>query len=153
MAKQTGVDERGRQNKATCKRMKLSYPAHVLKPEDLLHFIELPVFTKRWEQLGLDDDDDLAALQVLIMAVPKGGKPLEKTDGLRKMRFAPSRWKTGKSGAARVLYVYFERFNVVLLCLAYGKNEVDNISDAVKKHLNGLIGEIERELRQRFFGG
>jgi len=64
------------------------------------------------------------------------------------MRFAPATWRVGKSGAVRVLYVYFKEFGIVLLCLAYGKGEVANISDAVKKYLNTLVDEQERELRR-----
>src|SRR4051794_12149176 len=46
------------------------YPRHALEPEDLLDFIEFPYFIKRWEQLGLDDEDDKVALQLMIMANP-----------------------------------------------------------------------------------
>jgi hypothetical protein len=133
------------------KRATLHYPQHAFRPEDLLDFLELPVFTKRWKALQLDDDD-LLALQIMIMTAPKKAKPLKGTKGLRKTRFAPARWKSGKSGAARVLYVYFEEYGLVLLCLSYGKNEVDDISDAVKRHLNTLIAEVARELKCKYSG-
>jgi hypothetical protein len=125
---------------------------HEFRPEDLLDFIELPVFTKRWAALGLDDDEDLAGLQLRIMAGPKAAKPIKGTDGIRKLRFALPRWKSGKSGAARVLYVHFEEYALVILCLVYGKNEVGNISDAVKRYLNKLVREMEHELRRRYSG-
>lgn len=64
--------------------------------ENLLHFIELSQFSRRWEQLGLDDEEDLAALQVAIMSNPKVGAVIKDTGGLRKLRFAPPRWNTGK---------------------------------------------------------
>jgi hypothetical protein len=134
------------------KRATLHYPQHAFRPEDLLDFLELPVFTKRWKSLQLDEENDLLALQVMIMTAPKKAKPLSGTSGLRKLRFAPARWNTGKSGAARVLYVYFEEYGLVLLCLIYGKNEVDEISDAVKRRLNVVIKEIKRELRRRYSG-
>ncbi|MCA9102877.1 MAG: hypothetical protein KDA63_17075 [Planctomycetales bacterium] len=115
----------------------------------MLDFIELPPFTRRWEKLGLDDEDDLTALQLIIMADPTKGDVIAGTDGLRKLRFAPKRWKAGKSGAARVLYVHFEEFGIVLLCSVYRKSEIETISDAVKKHLNGAIAQIQAELRRR----
>lgn len=127
----------------------LRYPQHRFKPEDLLDFIELPVFTKRWEKLGLDDEDDLTALQLMIMTDPKAAKPIEGTKGIRKLRFAPAKWNVGKRGAARVLYVHFDEFGIVILALIYGKGEVDNISDGVKQYLNGLVDQIKRELRRR----
>ena len=124
------------------------YPQHRFRPQDILDFIELPVFSKRWEELGLDDEGDLGALQLFIMAGPRQGKVIKGTRSLRKIRFAPPRWATGTSGAARVLYVYYEEFRIVLLCLCYGKNEVDNISAAVAKYLNKLVREVEQELRR-----
>jgi len=125
------------------------YPQHAWNPEDLLDFIELPQFTKRWEKLGLDDEEDLTALQLAIMAGPKAWPVIRGTLGLRKLRFTPERWKSGKSGGARILYRYFEAFGIVLLCLVYGKDEVANISPVVKKYLNKLIREVERELERR----
>lgn len=119
-----------------------------MTPEDLLDFIELPAFTRRWSQLGLDAERDLTGLQLLIMSNPKGAKPIQGTRAIRKMRFAPERWKTGKSGAVRILYVYFEEFGICLLCLAYGKKEVQTISAAVKKYLNYLVTEQLHELRR-----
>jgi hypothetical protein len=136
-------------DKAKRSQLSLRYPKHVFAPEDLLDFIELRPFTTRWAKLGLDEEDDLATLQLFIMVDPKGAPPIEGTNGIRKFRFAPARWNVGKSGAARVLYVYFEDFGVVLLCLVYGKGEIDNISQAVKRHLNKLVAEVEVELRRR----
>jgi hypothetical protein len=138
--------------KASKRKVVFEYPKHAFRPEDLLNFVELPVFTKRWEALGLNDEDDLLALQLFIMASPKRPKPIRGTGGIRKLRFAPQRWKTGKSGAARVLYVYFQEHGLVLLCLVYGKNEVDNISEAVKRYLNKLVHEVECELRLKYSG-
>jgi len=129
-------------------KISLAYPGHALKPEDILDFIELPPFTRRWDQMGLDVEEDLLALQVMIMADPEGGELITGTGGLRKMRFAPARWNTGKSGAARVMYAYFRDFGVVLLCVAHGKNEVETISKAVRNYLAKLIGETERELHR-----
>jgi hypothetical protein len=143
------TSEDGGQSRSGRRQLTLSYPQHFGRPEDLLDFIELPPFTRRWEKLGLDDEDDLTALQLFIMADPKLGDAIPGTKGIRKLRFAPSHWKSGKRGAVRVLYVHFQEFGIVLLCLAYGKNEIDNISDAAKKHLNNLVAALERELRRR----
>lgn len=140
--KKSGTDKPG------SSQIALKYPKHAFSPEDLLDFIELPQFTARWEKLDLDDENDLCMLQLFVMADPKGSPPIEGTNGIRKFRFAPARWNVGKSGAARVLYVYFEEFGVVLLCLIYGKGEIDNISRAVKRYLNRLVAEVEAELRR-----
>ena len=97
----------------------------------------------------MDDEADLTELQIEIMGNPRRAPLVRGTNGIRKLRFAPARWNIGKSGAARVLYVFFERHGMVLLCLVFRKNEVDDISDAVKSYLNKLINEIESELDRR----
>ncbi|MEX2187633.1 MAG: hypothetical protein WD875_12595 [Pirellulales bacterium] len=121
----------------------------MIKPEEFFEFVELPVFTRRWAQLGLDDELDLSALQWAIMQRPRIGALVRGTHGLRKMRFAPPKWRSGKSGSVRVLYVVFEDMGFVVLALAYGKNEIDDISASTKKQLNSLIDEVESELRRR----
>ncbi len=135
---------RRRQTRAT-----VAFPQHEFQPEDILNFIELVPFTRRWKHLGLDVECDLAALQMMIMAKPDVGSVLPGSGGLRKLRFAPDRWSSGKSGAARVLYVHFKEFGVVLLCVVYGKNEVGTISDAVKSFLRKTIKETKDELERR----
>lgn len=107
-------------------------------------FIELRPFTTGWQDLRLDDDD-LQALQNLIMLNPQGHPVVQGTGGLRKLRFAPLRWKTGKSGAVRIGYVYLQEHGVVLLVIAYSKNEKDDLAPAEKKAIRQLIEKIENE--------
>jgi len=123
-------------------RVTLQYPKHVLRPEDLLHFIESTVFTKRWEQLGLDDDEDLTALQLFIMSHPTGYPIIKGTGGLRKIRFSPPEAKVGKSGGFRVCYVYFEEYNIVFLVYVYTKHQKDEL-DAGER--NAVREYIRRE--------
>jgi hypothetical protein len=128
----------------------LQYPKHWLNPEDVLDFIETRQFTRRWQRLGLNDEEQLCTLQLLIAAAPKDGSVVKGTNGIRKIRYSPPGWNIGKSGALRVLYVYFEEFGFVLLLLVYDKSEIDDISDAVKTELNRLTAQAEVELRRRW---
>ena len=127
------------------------HPSHRLKPEDLLHFVELDGFRDDWESLGLDAEDDLLALQISIMSDPEGGPHIRGTGGLRKFRFAPPRWETGKSGAVRVCYVYFKSYWTVLLVTAYGKNEKEDISDSDKEGIRHYIAQCEKWLSTRAY--
>ena len=119
------------------------YQDHQLTPEDYLHFVELDEFGDDWERLGLDVDDDLWALQILIMSNPKGPPVIGGTGGLRKVRFAPRRWKTGKRGAVRVCYVYFPDHWIVLLVTAYAKREKDDLTDEEKAGIRTYIRQVE----------
>jgi hypothetical protein len=115
----------------------------------VLNFIELDWFADSWEQLGLTDDD-LAALQIAIMANPRSGEVIKGTGGLRKMRYSPETWHTGKRGALRVCYAYFEKYGIVVLSLVFKKNELENLSAAGKAAIKKAIERIEAALRIRF---
>ena len=49
-------------------------------------FIEIPLFSKRWTEIGLDEDDHLA-LQIMLLKDPESGPVMEGTGGIRKVRF------------------------------------------------------------------
>lgn len=67
-------------------------------------FIEVPLFTKRWKEIGLGDDE-LHALQIMLLKDPASGPVMEGIGGIRKVRF-PLESK-GKSGSVRVCYTDF----------------------------------------------
>ena len=64
-------------------------------------FIEVPLFTRRWKEIGLNDND-LRSLQIMLLKDPQSGPVMEGTGGIRKVRFPLS--GVGKRGSARVCY-------------------------------------------------
>ena len=114
----------------------------------MLDFIELHGFTDEWHDLGLNDDD-LLVLQIDIMRGPGAAPVIKGTGGLRKVRFSPPRWRTGKRGAARVCYVYLQEWSIVLLVTVYLKKEKDDLSAAERKAIRQVIERIRQELSKR----
>ena len=47
-------------------------------------FIEVPLFTKRWKEIGLDDDD-LLRLQIMLLKDPESGPVMEEKNVLKKL--------------------------------------------------------------------
>jgi hypothetical protein len=121
---------------------------HHLSPQDFLHFVELDEFCDDWANLGLNDGD-LLALQMLIMSSPKSAPVIEGTGGLRKVRFAPGGWKSGKSGGVRVCYAYFEKHWTVLLVMAYGKRQKETLTSHEKASIKGYLARVEKWLEER----
>lgn len=113
-----------------------------------LWFVELDPFTPAWKRLRLSDDD-LRALQIAIILWPDKAPVIQGTGGLRKLRFAPESWHSGKSGAARVYYAYFADHGLVALVYAHGKSEMEAISAAQKITIRSLIVDIQRYLDRR----
>ena len=89
-------------------------------------FIEVPLFTKRWKEIGLDDKD-LLRLQIMLLKDPQSGPVMEGTGGIRKVRFPIE--KRGKSGSIRVCYTDFEEYEATYLITAFKKNEQENLTE------------------------
>jgi hypothetical protein len=116
-------------------------------PRDFLDFVELGGFTDDWHRLRLNDDD-LNVLQMTIMSNPGRAPVMKGTGGLRKLRFAPPRWRAGKSGAIRVCYVLFQEFSFVLLVTAFAKKHKDDLLPKDRKAIRKLIARIKQELSE-----
>ena len=69
-------------------------------------FIEVPLFSKRWKEIGLGEDE-LRALQIMLLKDPVSGPIMEGTGGIRKVRFPLQ--NRGKSGSVRVCYTEEEK--------------------------------------------
>lgn len=102
-------------------------------------FVQLPIFTKAWEYMGLSDTH-LRNLESLILSNPYGGDIIKGSGGARKIRFQiPGE---GKRGGARVIYVDFIQVEKVYLITAYPKSEKSNLSpneiNTIKEIVSGL---------------
>ncbi len=96
-----------------------------------LTFVQIEVFVSQWKRLKLTDED-LQALEEQISQNPDAGVAMTGTGGLRKVRFAPPSWHTGKSSATRVCYVHVVRAEAVGLVAIFAKNVKENMNAAEK---------------------
>lgn len=94
-------------------------------------------------------DDDLRALEHLIGENPELGSLIAGSGGLRKIRFAPPSWNTGKSGATRVCYAWYTRSKHIYTVAAYPKNETENLSAAQRSEAQRLLDAIAKLENQR----
>lgn len=108
-------------------------------------FVELPIFSARWKDLGLNDND-LSRLQTELLANPKVGAVMRETGGVRKMRFPFE--DRGKSGSARVIYVDFEVHEKIYLITAYQKNAKENLTASECLELKQMVKILERQLNE-----
>jgi hypothetical protein len=115
----------------------VEYFRHCFKPKEVVSFVEMEGFSDDWIDLKMTDDD-LRIVQALIMVAPKANPPIRGTGGLRKLRFITGA-KTGKRKEIRICYAYFQEFEMVLLVVAYAKNERDNIPPADKRFIREML--------------
>ena len=114
-----------------------------MPPQKLRTFKYLAGFVREWARLGLADDD-LRELEFLILADPDAGAVTTGTGGLRKLRFSPSGWRRGKSGALRIGYSHDARLAKVLVLAVYAKNDKANLTPAERREIKQLLAALWR---------
>ena len=85
------------------------------------------------------DDDSYRLLQHTLMLRPDIGKLIQRSGGLRKVR-----WKSkgrGKGGGVCIIYYWAVSEDTILMLLIYGKNEQANLSPAQLGYLRGIVEE------------
>lgn len=114
----------------------------------LLQFIHMDGFWNDWQDIGLDDDA-LRQLELAIMEKPAHAPVVSGAGGLRKMRFAPKKWKRGKRGGLRVCYAFFHDLLTVILVAAYSKAQKGDLDADEKKAIKKLLESQKRALRHK----
>ena len=108
----------------------------------IITFIEVPLFSKRWKETGLGEEE-LRALQIMLLKDPESGPVMEGTGGIRKVRFPLK--NRGKSGSIRVCYTDFAEYEVTYLITAFEKKDQENLSDNEKIVLRKLVKALKEE--------
>lgn len=99
-------------------------------------FIEVPIFTRKWKELGLTDDN-LRDLENVLLENPKTGDAIRGTGGIRKIRIPLE--NTGKRGGGRVIYVDVEIKETIYFINVYAKNEKDDLTEEEKKAFKAVV--------------
>lgn len=107
-------------------------------------FIEVPMFTKKWQMLGLSDAD-LKALEEELLNDPKAGDAIKGTGGIRKIRIPMESKGKGKRGGARVIYVDIELKETIYFINVYTKDEKDDLTEEEKKAFKAVVKILKEE--------
>lgn len=107
-----------------------------------LRFVESHAFTAK-VQLVAGAEEALRALQILLGEQPEAGKVVAGTGGFRKVRMALGRG--GKSGGARVVYLFLPELPAIVFVLLYTKREADTISPAGKDFLRKAAANLKAQ--------
>lgn len=99
--------------------------------------IETPTFTRLIKELL--DEDSYRLLQVELAENPEKGVIIRGTGGIRKIRWGGS--GRGKRGGARVIYYWAKTPEVVLMLVAYAKNDQEDLTPAQCRVLRQLVKE------------
>ena len=106
-------------------------------------FIELPLFTELITDLV--DDAGYAEFQKELLLQPQKGDVMQHAGGLRKARLRLA--GRGKSGGARVIYLYLERDDIIVFFYVYTKAKSENLTGDQLKRLRNAVAVIKQEFR------
>lgn len=99
-----------------------------------MEFIELASFTEEVQAIGAEEC--YRKLQLELLANPEKGDLIQGTGGFRKVRMNLPR--RGKSGGARVIYMYLKIHDRILFVDIYKKTDRDTLSHQQKRWLQAL---------------
>ena len=108
-----------------------------------IEFVATPSFETSAKKLLTEDD--WRELELFLLEDPRRGQVIERTGGFRKVRFARSSRREGKSGGTRVIYYLLDRRDRIYLLLVYSKAVKDNLTRAEENELRKLARELEAE--------
>lgn len=108
-----------------------------------VELIEATIFTSRI--IEYVDDDRYRAFQSYLVSNPELGVLVPNSGGLRKARMAIA--GAGKSGGARVIYLYLKNANIIFLLLVYLKSSRENLTQNQLKQLREISARIKTTYR------
>lgn len=91
------------------------------------------------------DDEALRQIEWALLQQPQIGPVMSGTDGVRKFRFA--RKGEGKSGGYRICYAILHD-TVILLVIAFAKNEQANLTSAQKQQLREVVARLRKAIKR-----
>jgi hypothetical protein len=108
---------------------------------ELLEFVYLGLFERT--RKGVLTEAEMKAVEDELLSNPKAGAVIINTGGVRKVRAAQE--GRGKSGSARVVYLYVPEQATVYFVLAFPKNVQGNLTAEQKRVVRTLVGDIKRD--------
>lgn len=105
-----------------------------------MKIIETTIFSRKISSLL--SPEEYRDFQNELIENPEKGNIIRGSGGLRKIRIGLS--GRGKSGGVRVIYYWIVKSEVILMLLAYSKNEQDNLTSSQLKILKLLV---EKEIK------
>lgn len=103
------------------------------------------VYTRLFQatRKGVLTDAEVRAVENALLENPEAGPMITDTGGVRKIRAAQE--GRGKSGSARVVYLFVGWQRTVYFILAFPKNVQGNLTEAQKRIVREVVADIESE--------
>ena len=106
-----------------------------------LEFVRLPFFER--SSRDVLSEEEIRRLEERLISDPWAGDLVANTGGVRKIRAAQE--GRGRSGGARVVYLYVAIRETIYLLLTYPKNVQATLTDDQKRRLRELVARLRKE--------
>ena len=105
-------------------------------------FKEMPAFERNRETYFTDDE--FQAFEKHLLDNPQAGDVIQRTGGLRKVRWKNPKRGKGQRGGSRIIYYWFEEESEFWLLTVYDHEVADDLTTRQKATLKELYeAEIE----------
>ncbi|MCX6361687.1 MAG: type II toxin-antitoxin system RelE/ParE family toxin [Armatimonadetes bacterium] len=113
-----------------------------------VEFVETTMFAShRDAQFG--DPESFRMLQCDLVTNPRRGDVIPGTGGLRKLRWGDVSRAKGKRSGLRIIYLYVEQADNILLLAAYDKSVATDLTPEEKRRLRAYADAYRDALAQR----
>jgi hypothetical protein len=106
-----------------------------------LEFVYIKLFER--SRRGVLTDEEMRSVEHALLADPDAGATMSDSGGVRKIRAAQE--NRGKSGSARVIYLYVAERETIYFIVAFAKNVQGNLTDAQRRLVREVVGTIKSE--------
>jgi len=106
-----------------------------------LEFVYLKLFERT--RKGVLSDEEMRSVEHALLADPDAGTTMSDSAGVRKIRAAQE--NRGKSGSARVIYLYAADRETIYFIMAFAKNVQANLTDAQRRLVREVVSLIKSE--------
>ena len=100
-----------------------------------MQFIETSIFTR--QVTTLLTDDEYRQLQIALTSRPDAGAIIQRSGGLRKIRW--SMGERGKRGGVRAIYYWVVAQDQILMLFMYPKNVMGDLTPQQLKVLRQIV--------------
>ena len=111
--------------------------------DDLLTFIETPIFTQ--DRIELLPDDEYQKFQAYMLEHHHLGDYIPHTGGCQKIRWKLAQNHKGKSAGIRVIYYVLNEKGKLYLISAYAKSTQETLSEQEKAIMHMIVQKLKKE--------
>ena len=114
----------------------------------VFEFVETHFFAAKRDQF-FANDDEYRQFQSALLDNPRKGAVIRNAGGIRKVRWREVTRGKGARGGLRIIYLYVEEAQNLLLLTMYDKDKADDLTEHQRRQWAELATQYKSELARK----